>query len=190
MAENVKEKNSSKTVIIILIIVIVLLLAGGGVAAMILLNKSSDDSVAEPDFDTNSNGLIHYDAAAVPVNEADYAERIKELYEKAEEGYLTLQYKNEAYSEDGVHFICEIGNSAANHYDMYFNIYLDENFEEQILLTGLFPPGSGIEEFDSEIPLDPGEYRAVLALTQIEDDHSTFHAQSFVTIYLKVGEFE
>ena len=188
MAENVKEKNSSKTVIIILIIVIVLLIAGGGVAAMILLNKSSDDSVAEPDFDTNSNGLIHYDAAAVPVNEADYAERIKELYEKAEEGYLTLQYKNEAYSEDGVHFICEIGNSAANHYDMYFNIYLDDSFQAQVLLTGLYRPGSGMESFESEITLEKGEYPAVLCLTQVEDDHSTMHGQTFVNINLIVGE--
>ena len=190
MSENVKEENkSSKTVIIILIIVIVLLVVGGGVAAALIIGGSKDDTSAETE-ETSGNPLIHYDAAAVPVNEADYAERIRQLYEEAKEDQITLQYQNTAISEDGVHFKCEIGNSSANHYDMYFNIYLDDNFEEQVLLTGLFPPGSGIEEFESEIPIEPGEHKAILCLTQIEDDHSTFHAQSFVNIYLKVGKFE
>ena len=185
MSENVQEKKSSKAIIILLIIII-LLLIGGGVFAVFFFNKD-DGGSAEAD-DTSSNGLIHYDAAAAPIDERAYAERIAELYKEAEEGQITLQYQTTAYSDDGKHFYCEIGNSAANHYDMYFNIYTDSSFEEQILLTGLFPPGSGITEFDSEIQFEPGDYKVVLALTQVEDDHSTVHAQSFVALNLTVAE--
>ena len=188
MAENVKEKsNSSKKLVVILIIVIVVLVVGGGAAAMIILGNK-DDTSAEAEETTLGYGMIGYAEAAVPINEEAYADRIRQIYEEAADGYLTLQYQNTARSDDGVHFTCEIGNSAANHYDMYFNIYLDQDFEEQILLTGLYRPGTGIEEFESEIPLDPGTYEAVLVLTLVGDDHATLKGQSYVVLNLVVSE--
>ncbi len=187
MAEN--EKKSSKTTVVLLIIIIVLLVVGGTVGAVMFISSRNDepDPVAAT-AETAPGGIIMYDNAAVAIDEESYAEQLKKVMEEAEEGQITVQYKTSAYSDDGVHFYGEIGNSMANKYDMYFNIYLDSTFEEQILLTGLFPPGSGIQEFDSEIKLDPGEYKAVLVLTQVADDHATIHAQSYVTLDLVVGE--
>ena len=99
---------------------------------------------------------------------------------------MSLRYQKTAYSSDGVNFKCEIGNSSANDYDMYINIYKDPELTEQILLTGLIPPGSKITEFESEIPLAPGTYNTTLVLTQVEDDRSTFHAQLMITLDLVV----
>lgn len=179
MAENVQEnKKPSKTVVILLVIIIVLLLVGGGAAAYYFTRNDTEKIDA-------SGGIIKYDEAAVALDEfslrSQYADAVK-----AAEGTMALKYQAEARSSDGTHFSCYIGNSEANEYDMYANIYLDEEFTQQVLLTGLIPPGSGIQEFDSEIPLSPGTYDTVLVLTQVEDDHSTFHAQLMVALTLVV----
>lgn len=181
MSENVKEKQkSSKTLIIILLIIILLLLAAGIVAAVILLKK--DDGAQLPD----NGGIIQYEAGVVNLEDAQKV--MDELSESAKNGNMIVSYKGYAYSKDGKHFECSINNNIGNEYDMYINIYKDSSFEEQILLTGLIPPGSGIEEFDSEIKLDPGEYETTLVFTQVEDDHSTIHAQSMVVLRLIVEE--
>lgn len=181
MSENVQEKKSSKAIIILLIIII-LLLIGGGVTALLFFNKDSGET------DTpQETGLVHYDAAAVILDEEELGDRFQELVEEANSG-IAIQFKNVAHSYDGVHFSCKIGNPEYSSYDVYYGIYLDETFQDQVLLTGLFPPGTAIEEFESDIPFEPGEYKVVLVLTQVEDDHSTFHAQSFVNLDLIVGE--
>lgn len=183
MAETAKEtKKSSKTVIILLIIIIVLLLAGG-VTAVILLTRDNGEQTEKLDA---SGGIIHYDEAAVALDEDSLRAQLEDAQKKAEEGQMALRYQKTAYSSDGTNFICDIGNSTANSYDMYINIYKDPELTEQVLLTGLIPPGSGIKEFESEIPFRPGTYETTLVLTQVEDDHSTFHAQLMVTLELVV----
>lgn len=183
MAENVQEKKSSKAIIILLIIIIVLLL-GGGVFAVLYFNEDGGEDVPDTPQET---GLVHYDGAAVVLDEENFGEQFQKLVDDANKG-VAIQFKNVAYSYDGTHFNCKIGNPEYSSYDVYYGIYLDETFQDQVLLTGLFPPGTAIEEFDSEIPFEPGEYKVVLVLTQVEDDHSTFHAQSFVNLDLIVGE--
>lgn len=182
MSENVKEeKKSSKTVIILLIIVILLLLAAGIVAAVFLLKK--DDA---PLPDEGNGGIIGYEAHVV--NYEDAQRVYDEMQKRADEGSVGVHYSINAYSEDGTHFTCMIENPVRNGYDMYLNIFKDETLTEQLLLTGLIPAGSGIEEFDSEIPLEPGEYKSVLVMTLVEDDHSTLHAQTKVILNLSVDE--
>lgn len=180
MSENVKEeKKSSKTVIILLIIVILLLLAIGVAAAVFILNK--DDDAQLPD----NGGLIQYEAGVV--NYEDAKKVYDEMQQRAEDGMVGVKYSNNAISEDGKHFTCKIENPIRNGYDMYLNIYKDETMEEQLLLTGLIPAGSGIEEFESEITLEPGEYKSVLVMTLVEDDHSTLRGQTKVFLNLYVG---
>lgn len=128
----------------------------------------------------DNGGLIQYDKSAVAFDSDTSGESI------INDGQMALRYKRMAYSSDGRNFICEIGNSSANKYDMYINIYKDPECTEQVLLTGLIPPGSGITEFESEITLAPGTYSSTLVLTQVEDDHSTFHAQLMVALDLYV----
>ena len=184
MSENVKEeKKSSKAVIILLLIIIVLLLAGGITAAVLFMKKDNADLP-----DEGGNPLIQYDEAAVVLDEDALRKQLSEAAEKAKEGQIALHYKNVAYSNDGVNFACEIGNSTANTKDVYFNIYTDATFEDQILLTGLIPPGQGITEFQSEIPFEPGEYDTVLVFTKVDDDHATILGQAKVKYTLVVEE--
>jgi hypothetical protein len=71
---------------------------------------------------------------------------------------------------------------------MYINIYKDNTLEDEILLTGLYAPGTGIDNFESEIQLDPGNYQSVMILTQVSDDHETIVGQVSVVLNLSVSE--
>ena len=77
-----------------------------------------------------------------------------------------------------------LANSAKNKYDMYFGIYTDTTYQDELLLTQLIKPGDGLQTFKTSRKLEPGTHEAVLALTQVKEDHKTI--QSFVTIILKV----
>lgn len=175
MAEDVR-RGPSKVIIILLIVLIVLVIGGGAVLAMVLLNRNgSEDGEPAKTVGYQNEGVIILDQ-----KDADLL--------PPPDGMIDLSYKYLAESTDGVHFACEINNSASNMYDMYFNIYLDETFEQQLLLTGLFPPGSGMEVFESEIPLENGEYEAVLTMTQVDDDHATIVGQASVVLTLVVHD--
>lgn len=185
MAETAQEtKKSSKTIIILLVILILLLIGGIVTVVVVLLNK---DDTPETDSQPQGGFTLPYDNGAVMLDEDSLQAQLDAAFKRAKEGSMVLQFKNTAVSKDGEHFECEIGNAIENPYDMYINIYKDDTFEDQILLTGLIPPGSGIYEFDSEIPIFPGEYEAILVLTQVEDDHQTIHSQVSVVLNLKVG---
>lgn len=182
MSENVKEeKKSSKTVIILIILLILILLLLVGVILFFVLKK--DDAQLPEE---GNGGLIQYQEGVVALEDPQAV--YDRLSEEAAKNSIAVSYSRDAFSEDGVNFICDIDNSSANIHDMYFNIYKDDSLEEQILLTGLIPPGSGIREFKSEIPLDPGVYNAVLVFTQVEDDHSTLINQSMVVLQLTVEQ--
>ncbi len=189
MAEQAKDGNSSKKIIIVLLIVILILLIGVGAAVFFLLS-GNDDSVddssgeAQTTEATQNSNIIQYEGGVV-----DF-ENIQKEYDEAQKAananQIAVSYKPSATSTDGKHFTCSLKNPSKNAYDMYFNIYADENFEEQVLITGLVPPGSGIEEFESEIEFEPGNYETVLVMTLVDDDHSTLISQSMVVYRLDV----
>ena len=182
MSENT-QGNKNKLVPILIIIIGVLLI-GGAVAAVFLFtggNGGGEDG--EPAF------TIGYEA---DVKVAENADDLQEIFEAmaAQEGMVDLSYKHVAASTDGTNFVCSIGNPVSNRYDMYLNIYLNNEEQDQILLTGLLPPGTMIEEFKSEIKLDPGEYESFLVFTQIDDDHATIVGQAIVVLTLIVTDNE
>ncbi len=64
-------------------------------------------------------------------------------FEQARQPGVTLEYKNDARSEDGENFSCYIANAVENAYDMYIQIFADAELTDQLLLTGLLRPGTG-----------------------------------------------
>ena len=182
MSENIKEKKSK--LVPILLIIIAVLLAGGIIAAVLILlnqNKTEGADDREPSFTIGyeQNGVVALDPD-------DFQQLMEGLVIQAQEGMMDLTFRTIAISEDGVNFACDLGNDIANRYDMYLNIYLDEAMEQQVLLTGLLPPGAKLESFKSEIPLEVGEYESILVFTQVDDDHATIVGQSMVSLTLKV----
>ncbi|MCD7731777.1 MAG: hypothetical protein LUI05_09850 [Oscillospiraceae bacterium] len=190
MSQSEKEQKGSSVQKIIIILMIVIIVALIAFTSVLLLKKDSDTQGDLSAVDSSNAAVptLTYESGAVALSEDDLQRQVDEMYEKAKEGTMALQFKNTAYSSDGVHFDCHIGNSDKNDTDMYLNIYKDDALTEQILLTGLIPPGSGIESFESEIKLDPGTYETYLVFTQVKDDHATIKAQVTVILTLVVSE--
>lgn len=190
MAED-KRDSKSKAIIILLIIIIILLIAGGVTAVILLLgNGSSDNNITDaPAVMTVDSGKapeLRYEPGVIGLDQNSVQQAYDAAFEKTQDGYITVDFKTECISEDGVNFRCKIGNAPENTADMYITIYLDSSYSEQLYLSGLIRPGDAIESFTSEKKLDPGRYEAILVLTQVEDDHATMKAQTSVILNLTV----
>ena len=71
---------------------------------------------------------------------------------------------------------------------MYLGIYTDASYKEELFLTQLMKPGSGIKNFKSKKKLEPGQHNVVLVFTLVKEDHKTIHTQTVVTYVLNVEE--
>ena len=190
MAEEEKKDSKSK-VIIVLIIVIVLLLCGGTAAFLLLNNGSgtapSDDvavTTANVVTDEPQNPLrMDYDNSAVALDENGLQKQLEDLQKNAGDN-ISLEYRNEAISKDGKTFQCYLANSELNTEDMFIAIFTDASMSEQVYLSGLLRPGTSIQEFQSEIQFEPGEYSLVAMFTSVSDDHETMTSQ--IAVELKV----
>jgi hypothetical protein len=191
MAEE-KKDSKSKIGLIVLFIVIGVLLIGGAVTLMIILSqKPANVQVQESSttaVTTEKNPLkLSYDVDAVALDEKSLENQIDQL-QKVAEGYITLEYQNDAFSEDGKVFSCYLANATENTEDMFIGIFTDATMAEQIYLSGLLKPGSVIQNFTSEIPFEEkGTYSAVAIFTTVDDDHETLTGQIPVAIKLTVN---
>ncbi len=178
-----KAKNKTLPKILIPVVSVVLILAI--TAGIILISKFSGGKTPSDTLKYLENGKLKYDDNAVVLNpDGQQGGDIKEV----DDGLISLSHKNQAFSSDGENFDCYIKNNIDNKYDLYIAIYKDQTAKEQLYLSGLIPPGSGLDRFTSEIKLDKGDYDALLVVTQVEDDHATIHGgQLFLSLHLKVG---
>lgn len=185
--EAVAVKNKKKKFLIIAVIILAAVAVGLGTVIIILLTENERNP--SPPDNYLVDGKLTYDNAAIVLDPNQFQQEVDKLFQEVEDGYISLSHKNVAYSSDGVNFECYIQNNIDNKYDMFLNIYKDKTAQEQLLLSGLIPPGQGIDHFTSEIKLDPGEYKALLVITQVEDDHATLHGdQLFLILDLVVGK--
>lgn len=130
---------------------------------------------------------IGYAEGVTVVNDPDALQKaVDEMYAKAAEGNIMLEYSNDATSKDGETFECYIANAAENSYDMYIQMFADQELTDQLLLTGLLRPGTAFKSITLEHPLDPGTHRVYVAFTQVEEDLATIHGQVMVTMDLTV----
>jgi hypothetical protein len=194
-----KKKKKLKVGRLVLFIVLLLLIVALVVAVVCLLlgrdkgtTKEEEETTAatttayiEPT--TSSLGQLGYESGVVVTNKG-YQEQINEMFSQAAEGYASLEYQNNALSNDGQNFTCYFANAKENKYDMFITLYADSALTQQIYLSGLIPPGSAIDHFTTSKLLDKGTYDCVLVMTQVEDDHSTLHAQVSYTVTLTVDK--
>lgn len=171
----VPEKKGGKKKIFLLLI-IVLVLAVAGVAVFFWYKNRADED------DGNKLG---YETTAVVVTDPDELQKLVDEMQ-AQDGKISLEYKNVAKSSNGTDFECYIANSAKNTHDMYIGIYTDASYKEELYLTQLMKPGSGIKTFTCNKKMEPGRHDVVLVFTLVEDDHKTIRAQTTVTYSLNV----
>lgn len=126
-------------------------------------------------------GTIGYaQGATVVLDEASLQAALEEAQRNAQDGLVALNYQNDAYSSDGKNFSCYIVNDSSNLYDMFLTIFADTELTDQLLLTGLVPPGSGFEKITLDRALDKGKHTVYVAVTLVdtaEDGSQVMKAQ-------------
>lgn len=166
MAQSTETKKPAgqRWIIILLAALIVLLIA---ILAVVLgrggLRSLDDEQTPQIGYATEARVMLDEDSLQAAVDEA---------MENARNGRVSLQYQNDAFSEDGKTFSCLIANAANNLYDMFLTIYADEGLTDQVFLSALVPPGSGFEEITLDRALDPGNHTVYVAVTQVDTDES------------------
>lgn len=165
METQTQPKSKQKWIIILLAILIVLL---GAILAVVLLRGNSE-TISDGD-----TPLIGYATEAkVMLDQDSLQAAFDQAMENARNGRISLRYKNNAYSTDGINFDCLIANSANNIYDMFLAIYADAELTDQLFLSGLVPPGSGFDSVTLEHALELGDHTVYVALTQVDTDEET-----------------
>ena len=164
-------------VIIVLLIVVLAVVLGRG------------KPVESIDISDGAVPKLGYAEGVTMVDDPDALQKaVDDMYAKAAEGNIALEYRNEAVSEDGQTFECYVANSLANSYDMYIDIYDDNTLSNEIFLSGLFRPGEAFREIKLNQKLDPGTHTVYVAFTQVEEDLATIHGQVLVTMDFIVTE--
>lgn len=131
---------------------------------------------------------IGYAEGVTVVEDPDaFQKAVDEMYDKAAQPGVGLEYKNDAFSTDGEKFECYIANAASNQYDMYIQIFSDSELTDQLFLSQLLRPGTAFDNITLEHKLDSGDHKVYVAFTQVEDDQQTIHAQVMVTMDFHVS---
>ena len=150
--------------------------------AVVMTNNKGPEVPGEPE----SNGpTLAYAEGTTAVDEDSLRAAVDEMF--ASDGMFVTEYRNDAFSADGETFECYVGNSDLNAYDMYIQIFADEDLTDQLLLTGLLRPGTVFREITLDHPLEPGTHRVYVYFTQVEEDLATIHGQVSVTMDFNVA---
>ena len=181
--EQKQQPAKQRWIVPALLVVIIALLAA------LLFMRSCQVESDIMNISDNATPMIGYAEGVTVVEDPEALQKlVDDMYQKAAEGTIALEYKNEAFSADGKTFSCYIANSVDNRYDMYVQIFADQELTDQLLLTGLIRPGSAFDNIELEHALDAGTHRVYVAFTQVEDDLATIHAQVFVTMDFTVSK--
>lgn len=154
------------------------------VVALVMTLQNQND--AEPAAD--SGGAIGYADGVTVVDDESALQAAVDQMMKDAENEMVASFQNQAFSEDGKTFTCYIANSEYNEYDMFIALYTEISDDaEPLYLSGLMRPGEAFREITLDETLDKGVHDVYLVMTQVEDDHSTLHGQSVVTIQMQVN---
>lgn len=173
---------------LVLIIIIVLLLA---VAAFLAVSKFGGKEPGTESLGDASTPLIGYEEGVTVVDDPDALQKaVDEMYAKAAEGGIPLEYQNDATSKDGETVSCYIANPAHNKYDMYFQIFADDACTDQLYLSKLIPPGKAVREIELDHKIEAGNHRVNVAFTRVETTggEQSIHDQVMITMDIHVTE--
>jgi uncharacterized protein YxeA len=187
-----KKTNPLLLVVVLLLIVVIILLL------VMLLKKPSvnaETSVTATGAETaqTTNGTAqrigYAENVTVASDPTSLQAAVDAMYAQSQEA-IGLEYKNDAYSDNGTDFTCYIANSAANRYDMYIDIYTDAEYTDEIYLSQLLRPGTAFDHLTTNRALEPGNHQVYVAFTQIEeiDGVQGIHGQTVITMNFHVSK--
>jgi hypothetical protein len=178
----------------ILVPVLAALVAAG--AVFVLTNRNGENNtvpvvVQDSGATENNNPLIvgYATTGVTAVSDEDsFTKAVDDLYAKSQQKGMSLKYKYDAFSTDGVNFKCLLANSQDNDDDMFIAIYADETFQDELFLSELLRPGTGFEEITLNHPLERGSHDVVAAfsLVKTENGEQSITQQQFIGLKFTV----
>lgn len=177
----------------LLIPVLAALVAAG--AMFIVMNRNSGDDIetvtqGSGEVDTSNSLIVGYATTGVTAvdDEDSFQKAVDDLYKKSQQKGMSLKYKYDAVSTDGVNFKCLLANSQDNDDDMFIAIYADDTFQDELFLSELLRPGTGFEQITLKHPLEKGVHNVIAAFTLVktEDGQQSITQQQFIGLKLTV----
>jgi len=109
--------------------------------------------------------------------------------EEALDSMFSLEYQDDAFSDDGKTFRCYIGNSENNKDDLFISIYMDAELTDEVYMSQLLRPGTAFETIELNRTLEPGDYTVFVPHTKIRlvDGEQTIVGQVVVTMEFHVA---
>lgn len=188
MDQEQKQQPKRSPLVLVLIIIIVVLAAA---AVVLVVGKFGGEQLEPAPVSSEGDGTptIGYEEGVTVVDDPDALQKaVDEMYSKAAEGGVPVEYQNGASSKDGTKFDCYIANPASAPYDIFIAIYSDLDCTDQLYLSKLIPPGKALREIELDKVLSPGDHTVYVVYTQVEEDHATIHQQVIVTMDFTVIE--
>lgn len=147
-----KEKSKKKVIIIAVIVVLLAVIGALGFAVYGLLHKEEPKPQR-----TVSEGLV------VDADEID---------QKASEARFTTDMNMIWTFPSGskVSDNAEIGNSASNQYECYFEVYLNDEDQTLLYSSPVLPVGKRLEQLEMDQALPAGTYDAVCTYHVLDDE--------------------
>jgi hypothetical protein len=188
-------KKGSNPLLIVVIVLMVAIIALLVVLLVIKPGKSNETGNTETvTVENGQNGgnvpRIGRAEGLTVVEDPDALKKtVQEMYKRANEPGIGLEFKNDAFSNNGIDFSCYIANAVSNSYDMYLQIFADDALEDEIFLSGLVAPGEAFDHISLSHALETGTHRVFVAFTQVEETNGvqSIHAQTLFTMDFHVN---
>jgi hypothetical protein len=192
MSDNTQEKGnqtgSAKRGFAIIIVFLVIIIALVAVIAFLLGRNTNNgsDSGTEP----TGNGREVAESTRVVLDEDSAATIMDEMRKEVEEGMFECNMSmtwtfadGSSESKDAI-----VVNSKNNSYPFYFDVTLNDT-GETIYSSPVVPVGAQLTDFALDKDLDPGEYKATVMYSLLEDETSqTVKSQAGFVITIIVNQ--
>lgn len=159
-------------------------------AGLLVLSILSGCKKKEEELQQSKFILDYATEGVVETNDPDALQKaFNEAQKNANENRMALNYKNDAYSNDGKTFQCYIGNSPKNLDDLFVSIYANRECTDELYLGQLLRPGTAYETIELERELEEGDHTVYVpqTLIRVVDGEQTIVGQAIVTMDFHVG---
>ena len=158
-------------------------------AALCALLAGCQKESTSNDSGSTSGLPVGYEEGVVEVSDSN---ALQEIVDRMSEEQLSigLEYQPSATSGNGVDFTCYIANPANQGYDMFFAIYGDAAYTDELYVSGLLRPGTAVQELTLNHALNPGNNTVyiVYSLVDMVDGEQTIIGQRPMSMFFAVKQ--